>query len=96
MVKKALCILLMLSVIFILSFGLSGPDDKAEAPMSEQTEECLECHDVYTPGIVQDWRTSKHSLAVPAESLEKPGLERAVSSQSVPEELLEFNPPTQD
>lgn len=88
MMKRFLCIFLMLTVLFILGFGISGLDDSTEAPMSEQTEECLECHTVYTPGIVRDWLSSEHSRTVPAESLKKPDLERVISSQSVPEQLL--------
>jgi len=59
-----------------------------EPVFSEQTEECLECHRVYTPGIVADWMTSEHAVGVPAESMKKPDLEREVSSRSVPEGLL--------
>jgi hypothetical protein len=61
---------------------------ESEAPLSEQTQECLECHRVYTPGIVEDWMTSEHAHGIPGESMKKPELEREVSSSSVPENLL--------
>ncbi len=85
-------ILLAISLLLILGQGLSGTPDgseESEAPVSEQTEECLECHQVYTPGIVEDWRTSEHSRMTPAESLKKPDLEKKVSNPKMPKELLE-------
>jgi hydroxylamine dehydrogenase len=58
-----------------------------EVSISEQTEECLDCHRAVTPGIVADWELSHHAHETPAEALQVPELEREVSSASVPEAL---------
>jgi len=55
--------------------------------VSEQTEECLDCHRTVTPGIVADWEQSHHAHETPAEAMQAPELEREVSSPSVPEAL---------
>jgi hypothetical protein len=55
--------------------------------VSRETETCLSCHRVYTPGIVEDWKKSLHAVIVPAEALKKPELERRISAQKVPETL---------
>lgn len=63
-------------------------EDQSESALSEQTQECLECHMVFSPGIVEDWKTSEHSRVTPGEAMKKSSLEREVSSQDIPEELL--------
>ena len=40
-----------------------------EAPISEATQECLDCHGVFHPGIVADWRASRHAVMTPAAAL---------------------------
>jgi hypothetical protein len=75
----------------ILVIGISSAERKSEespTPLSEQTEECLECHQVYTPGIVVEWMASKHAQETPSEAMKASELEREVSSSSVPERLL--------
>ena len=57
------------------------------AALSEQTEECLDCHRTVTPGIVADWEQSHHAHETPAEAMRAPELEREVSSEAVPESL---------
>jgi hypothetical protein len=61
--------------------------EEGEAPVSEQTEECLDCHRTVTPGIVADWEQSHHAHETPAEAMQAPELEREVSSASVPKSL---------
>jgi len=39
------------------------------ATLSSQTQACIGCHNTYTPGIVQDWFSSRHSKVVPSEAL---------------------------
>ncbi|NDY41947.1 hydroxylamine oxidase [Dissulfurirhabdus thermomarina] len=57
----------------------------AAAPeVSEATEECLSCHAVATPGIVADWKASRHAATTPMAALERPALERRVSADQVP------------
>lgn len=86
-----------LLIFFLCNFGLFAPVffgvsaplmvRESEVPLSDQSQECLDCHRVYTPGIVEDWMTSRHAHGSPAESMQKPELERKVSSASVPENL---------
>ena len=64
------------------------PVKASAVEVSEATQECLDCHATYTPGIVEDWRVSGHALITPAEAQQKPALERRVSSEAIPEELL--------
>lgn len=57
------------------------------APVSKATEECLDCHASATPGIVAEWRASRHAQVTPQAALGKPKLERRVSSEDIPESL---------
>ncbi|HSH68848.1 MAG TPA: hypothetical protein VK997_02940, partial [Deferrisomatales bacterium] len=57
------------------------------AEVSGDTGDCIGCHEEVTPGIVEDWRTSRHSRVSPAEGLAKPKLQRRVSAPAVPEGL---------
>ena len=59
-----------------------------EAPMSSATEECIACHGEAHPGIVADWKTSRHAMTTVGEALKKPELERRVSGKDIPENLL--------
>lgn len=56
----------------------------AEPEMSEETETCIECHASVTPGIVADWRASRHSRISPARALKKPVLSRRMSAPRAP------------
>ncbi|WP_419658918.1 hypothetical protein Dvar_77820 [Desulfosarcina variabilis str. Montpellier] len=58
-----------------------------EAPISEATQECLDCHGVFHPGIVADWRASRHAVITPAAALKADDLSRKVSSQTIPQAL---------
>jgi hypothetical protein len=42
---------------------------------------------VYTPGIVKDWLSSRHSKTTPEEALKKPRLQRRISVESSPKGL---------
>jgi len=57
------------------------------APLSEQTQACLACHETYLSGIPADWRTSRHSMTTPAAAQAKPTAERRISAAAVPERL---------
>jgi hypothetical protein len=60
------------------------------APLSPQTQTCIACHNASTPGIVQDWLTSRHSKTTPAEALKKPFLEKRISTDNPPQGLMEY------
>lgn len=59
-----------------------------EAPVGNETKSCLGCHEGATPGIVLDWRSSRHSRTAPDEAVKKPSLERRVSAKNIPEGLM--------
>ena len=73
-------------VIMLLSV-LSLSVQAQELRLSEQTEECLGCHSELHPGLVASWMRSRHSKVSPAEALQKPELQRRVSSVDIETEL---------
>jgi hypothetical protein len=86
--KRAASAVLFLT--FVLSLPLSAAERKPDVPppkVSPETEACLGCHSVYTPGIVQDWMSSRHAKITPADARRKPENERRVSAASVPDTL---------
>lgn len=62
----------------------------AAAPVSPASQACIDCHEVLQPGLVADWRRSRHAATTPATALKAEGLARKVSSTNVPPLLLEF------
>ncbi|ADC65356.1 conserved hypothetical protein [Ferroglobus placidus DSM 10642] len=48
--------------------------------ISDETKACISCHEKITPGIVEDWKRSRHAKTTPAEALKKPKIERRISS----------------
>lgn len=67
-----------------------APKAKAPPPppvrdrVSPATKECLDCHADATPGIVAEWRASRHADVTPAEALARPAIERRFSAPSAP------------
>lgn len=57
------------------------------AGLSSDTEACLGCHRMVTPGIVADWEKSRHALVSPADGLKKPALERRISAEKIGAEI---------
>jgi hypothetical protein len=83
--KKEIFWIIPLSLICLFFMLFQGKvalslENGSQAIFSEKTEECLDCHRVYTPGIVEDWIKSAHAKGIAAESKKKPELERKVSS----------------
>ncbi len=60
---------------------------QAVAPLSAETKACIACHEKVTPGIVQDWLSSRHSYTLPANAMKKPFLERRMSADKVSDAL---------
>jgi hypothetical protein len=71
----------------LITFLTATPVLCAEAPVSDITAECIDCHESFQPGITEDWKHSRHAAATPGEAMKVEGLARKVSSESVPEEL---------
>ncbi len=87
--------LIRLSCLSAMGLVLSGtllcPSSHAEdQPLSDLTQDCIACHSSVSPAIVADWRRSAHSRITPSKGMERPELERRVSSQNVPDQLKEI------
>ena len=57
------------------------------AAVSDATETCLECHATAHPGIVAEWKKSRHAQITPAEAMAVEGLGLKVSGKKIPENL---------
>lgn len=79
----------VLILLCISAFALTPPaqSQTTTAPLSAQTQACIACHNVVTPGIVEDWMTSSHAKTTPAQAMEVQGAGRRVSSDNVPNAL---------
>jgi hydroxylamine dehydrogenase len=60
----------------------------ADVPMSDATSDCIGCHSLVHPGIVEGWRKSRHAMVTPQTAMAVKGLALKVSSEQVPENLL--------
>ncbi|WP_167590548.1 multiheme c-type cytochrome [Oceanidesulfovibrio indonesiensis] len=78
----------------VLCFGIVVPGqaleekNAEEAPVSGDSSQCLACHEALHPGIVEGWRKSRHARRTPAQALEESELARRISSEDIPEELM--------
>jgi len=70
----------------IVAAGWSG-DASAEAPLSEATTECIDCHTTFQPGVVNSWMKSRHAMVTPDQALAVKGLANKISNKDVPEDL---------
>jgi hydroxylamine dehydrogenase len=62
-----------------------------QALLSQQTHGCIGCHSMYTPGIVHDWMTSRHSKTIPGDAIKKSPLEKRISAMSLPQTLQDYS-----
>jgi len=58
--------------------------------ITESTEACLTCHITLHPGIVAEWKKSRHANVIPAEGLKRPKLERRISNEKVSDKIANF------
>lgn len=72
----------------MISLAFGSNDFILPENLSQQTKQCINCHKIYTPGIVADWLNSKHAKTTPKEGLSKPELEKRISAKAVEERLL--------
>ncbi len=87
--KRILVVLLCLGLLLTYSLGTRAKEDVTAGPnYSEETQECLDCHKSYTPGIVEDWLKSRHARTTPEMGLGKSALEKRISSDTIPQNLL--------
>lgn len=90
MVKKYIYYITLILVFIRLNTVMLNAQESNPAPLSSKTQVCVGCHTRFTPGIVEDWRTSRHSEIIPSQAMEKPNLERRISAESVPDELSQY------
>lgn len=77
-------------LLFWIFLCLSAPVKVGaqEPENSGNTESCLGCHASMHPGMVGDWRASRHSKVTPAQAIQKESMARRVSADSIPAEFL--------
>jgi hydroxylamine dehydrogenase len=73
---------------FLVLVALVSGGGAARAADSAATEDCLSCHATLHPGILGDWKMSRHARTTPKEALQKPVRERRISSEKIPDNLL--------
>jgi len=81
---RSLVVIWLTGLLFI---GFMGPAYGGEAPLSDDTEACLDCHASTHPGLVADWQRSRHAAVTPDAAMQVKGLARKVSAATVPEGL---------
>lgn len=77
---------LLLAAALVLAAPPAAP---AGPKVSGDTKDCLRCHETATPGIVGDWRRSRHAQTTLRQALGKKALEKRVSAKKVPDDLLD-------
>jgi len=81
--RVALLVLLLSSLVAPVATG-------SEPSLSRQTASCISCHELITPGIVSDWRRSRHSSVTLNVAMKTPVLERRISIKEAPQEKLDL------
>jgi len=81
--KTVLTTVMCTGIVLVLLAG-NAP---ANTPVSRDTMGCLDCHESLHPGIVEDWRASRHARTTPGEAMKAKGKARRVSATEVPEAL---------
>ena len=82
-------IIILASALFIPGAAKDGvladaPEEPAGAPVSPATAACLECHESLHPGVVADWRRSRHARRTPDAALAEPEAARRFSAKAAP------------
>jgi len=82
----------VLVVVFLATFSIAAEKKPEEngISLSQQTQACIACHTMVTPGIVDDWLSSRHSKTKPEDAMKKGILERRISTDNLPKELSEY------
>jgi hydroxylamine dehydrogenase len=59
-------------------------------PLSDATIECIECHTLVNPGIVADWKQSRHAGHTLAKGLKQAKINRRISTAHIPDNLKKY------
>lgn len=94
---RTLTLLGLLLTLLAPAAGAAAPAGQAQAqpaaqpapitPISGDSQACLDCHTTIHPGIVEDWKKSRHARGTPGKAMTAPELERRVSSTNIPDAL---------
>ena len=76
-----------IALIVAATLLLSWAAVASAVEVSEATDNCLSCHSSATPGIVADWKRSRHFKTSVAEALKLDSESRRVSADKVPDNL---------
>lgn len=79
---RKLFVLVLPLVLGILTLRAQPQQTKAHGQLSEETGACVDCHRTVTPGIVEDWLTSRHARTSPKSARLLPVAERRFSAES--------------
>ncbi len=75
-------------IIFIISlFAISANANENAPIISDESQECIDCHATITPGIVGDWEKSRHAITTMEEASAKSELEKRISISEIPESM---------
>ena len=89
--KKIFIYLVFVSILSLFIFNAlsatNGDKGPTSVALSKETETCIECHRIYSPGIVADWQKSRHAMTAPKEAMSKPALQKRISVETVPQNL---------
>jgi hypothetical protein len=89
--KKITICLFFISITSLFFFhalsATNGEKGSMSVSFSKETETCIECHRIYSPGIVADWQKSRHAMTAPKDAISKPALQRRISAEAVPQNL---------
>ncbi len=76
-------------MLLLLVSSTAGISAESDVKVSDISQECIDCHISVTPGLVEDWKKSRHARNSVRGALEKPKLNRRVSADNVPKDLAE-------
>ncbi len=80
----------LIIITLVSLFTLTTVTYGQTAAVSPETQECIGCHSSVSPGIVADWKRSRHASITPAEALKKTDLQRRVSNAQIPKEYVDY------
>ncbi len=75
--------------ILLLCTLVAAPAGLSAAELSAESEACIDCHAIVTPGIVGDWQMSRHARVTPAEGMAQEPRQRRISTDAAPAGLAE-------
>ena len=77
----------LITTVLLAAISVLAASPSNKKFISDDTQNCLDCHREVSPGLVKDWETSRHAQMTPGEGLKKPRLGRRVSTDKIPAPL---------